>query len=101
LYFLWAISAFLDPDPDSRYTDPNQSGSRYTDPNQSGSRYTEPNQSGSRSSTLIKTYLHGLIPEKSLNLRMGEGRPVGMEKSTEDTKVEVVIKQFNRIQGGV
>jgi hypothetical protein len=51
LYFLWAFSAFLDPDPDM-----------YTDPNQSGSRYTDPNQSGSGSSTLIKTYLHGLIP---------------------------------------
>jgi hypothetical protein len=45
----------------------------------SGSRYTDPNQPGSGSTTLIKTYLHGLIPEKSLNLRMGEGRPVGME----------------------
>jgi hypothetical protein len=42
---------------------------------------------------LIKIYLHGLIPEESLNLRMGEGRPVGMEKSTEETKVDVVIKQ--------
>jgi hypothetical protein len=42
---------------------------------------------------LIKTYLHGLIPEESLYLRMGEGRPVGMEKSTEETKVDVVIKQ--------
>jgi hypothetical protein len=42
---------------------------------------------------LIKTYLHGLIPEESLNLRMGEGSPVGVEKSTEENKVEVVIKQ--------
>jgi hypothetical protein len=42
---------------------------------------------------LIKTYLHCLIPEESLNLRMGEGRPVAMEKSTEETKVEVVIIQ--------
>ncbi len=59
------------------------SWSRYTDPNQSGSRYTDPNQSGSGSTPLIKSYLHGLIPEESLYLRMGEGRPVGMEKSTD------------------
>ncbi len=59
----------------------------------SGSRYTDPNQSESRSTTLIKAYLYGLIPEESLNLRLGEGRPVSREKSTEETKVEVVIKQ--------
>jgi hypothetical protein len=50
---------------------------------------------------LINTYLHGLIQEESLNLRMGEGRPVGMEKSTEETKVDVVIKQAAGTQGGV
>jgi hypothetical protein len=85
----------------SRYSDPNQSGFRYTDPNQLGSRYTDLNQSGSGSTILIKTYLHGLIPKNSLNLGMGESSPVDMEKLTKETKVEVVIKQFNRIQGGV